>query len=660
MADHGAPGSLAVSAVAPEFIALQQALVGRYSLERELGRGGMGIVFLARDVALDRPVAIKLLPPAMAAQAGLRERFLREAQMSARLSHPNIVAIYTVEQAGDLVYFVMAFVEGPTLGQRVREAGPLTPRDATRLIQEVAWALAYAHLRGIVHRDVKPDNILIEVGTGRALVTDFGIARVTETSGGTQVGEVLGTAQYMSPEQACGEPVDGRSDLYSLGVVAFYALSGRLPFDAPDIPALLAQHITRPAPPLGTAVPGVPKHLADAVDRCLMKGPDDRFATGEALAEAVGQSNLPSRELPVPLRVWLAKGEGARSGLYIWTGFASLVAIAELIEMIVRGNGYDTDVLWMIGVPWVVFTLYRAFQTQRVIAAGYGFDDLKLALKNQIEKRREELAFEYDHDPPLWARAIRWLSLAGLGVAATGALYAWVAEIPNVQIGAWLLGGGSALAGGGAIIGRMFPGRRLKARDSSLEYRARLMDTWLGRFLFRLAGVGVKRGAPAVAAHRPTEVLIGMAAEGIFTSLPKETQKALKDLPAVLRRLEADAAAGRARVDELNAMLGGIGGDALSAKSASLKASEAGAVVAGHEAKLRADITAQRDAAGKRLAASVAALENLRLDLLRLKAGVGSVDELSADLAAARDLQKEIDLAIEARREVDAALARPA
>src|SRR5438067_4001069 len=140
-----------------EFVALQRALSGRYSLERELGRGGMGIVFLARDVALSRLVAIKLLPPHLSQQSDARERFLREAQVAAGLFHPNIVPIHLVEQDGDLVFFVMAYVQGETLGQRVRRAGPLTPQAARRIVQDVAWALGYAHEKGVVHRDIKPD-----------------------------------------------------------------------------------------------------------------------------------------------------------------------------------------------------------------------------------------------------------------------------------------------------------------------------------------------------------------------------------------------------------------------------------------------------------------------------------------------------------------------
>ena len=196
-----------------EFVALQEALLGRYSLEREIGRGGMGIVYLAHEVRLDRPVALKLLPPEMAAQPALRERFLREARTAAKLSQPNIVPIYSVDEVDDFVFFVMMYVEGETLGQRVRARGPLPASEATRILREVAWALAYAHGQGVVHRDVKPDNILLEAGSGRALVTDFGIAQVSDSAGLTATGEVLGTAEYMSPEQASGEAVDERSDL---------------------------------------------------------------------------------------------------------------------------------------------------------------------------------------------------------------------------------------------------------------------------------------------------------------------------------------------------------------------------------------------------------------------------------------------------------------
>src|SRR2546426_8781930 len=204
------------ASISPEFLALQELLAGRYSIERELGRGGMGIVLLARDVALDRPVAIKLLPPHLGTRPDERDRFLQEARPAAGLAHPNIVPIHLVEARGELVFFVMGFVDGETLRDRVARAGPLPPRLAMKLLQEVAWALGYAHQRGVIHRDVKPDKILIERATERALVTDFGIALgrwAAESPGGP----VLGAARYMNPRQAGGAPGGGRRRPYSLG-----------------------------------------------------------------------------------------------------------------------------------------------------------------------------------------------------------------------------------------------------------------------------------------------------------------------------------------------------------------------------------------------------------------------------------------------------------
>src|SRR6188768_290196 len=157
---------MADAVIDPLFLSFQSAVAGRYSLERELGRGGMGVVYLAREVRLDRPVAIKLLPPELAAQERLRDRFLREARTAARLSHPYIVPIHAVDEAGDFVFYVMAYVDGETVAERVAARGPIAPHEVARILREVAWALAYAHAQGVVHRDVKPANILLERGTG--------------------------------------------------------------------------------------------------------------------------------------------------------------------------------------------------------------------------------------------------------------------------------------------------------------------------------------------------------------------------------------------------------------------------------------------------------------------------------------------------------------
>ena len=250
----------------PQFFALQEALAGKYSLEAELGRGGMGIVYLAQEVRLDRPVALKVLPEEFSNQPDLRERFLREARTAARLSHPNIIPIFAVDEVGEFVYFAMAYIAGETLGQRIHTRGPLPPSAGARVLKEVGWALEYAHSQGVVHRDVKPDNILLEEGTGRALVADFGIAGLLEGATATGVGEIIGTPEFMSPEQARGEGVDARSDTYSMGVVGFYALSGKLPFQDERVVEVLRQHREDPPPPLKTVASHVPSRLARCVD----------------------------------------------------------------------------------------------------------------------------------------------------------------------------------------------------------------------------------------------------------------------------------------------------------------------------------------------------------------------------------------------------------
>lgn len=274
-------------ALDPSLAGLSAALTGMFDLERELGRGAMGVVFLARDVVLDRQVALKVLPPDVGASAEIRERFLREARTAGQLSHPHIVPIHRADERGGYAFFAMGLVEGETLGTRVKDRGPLPAHDVVRHLREVAWALAYAHARGVIHRDVKPENIMIERGTNRALVTDFGIARSERAAGLTADGHVVGTAHFMSPEQIQGAAIDGRSDLYALGVVGFFLLSGRLPFEGDAAPAVLVAHVTRPAPGLASVAPDVPRALAAVIDRCLAKDPAHRFATGEELSEAL-------------------------------------------------------------------------------------------------------------------------------------------------------------------------------------------------------------------------------------------------------------------------------------------------------------------------------------------------------------------------------------
>jgi eukaryotic-like serine/threonine-protein kinase len=270
-----------------DFARFANALEGQYDLERAIGRGGMGVVYLARDLRLDRHVAIKTLPPHLATDHVVAERFLREARTAGRLSHQNIVPIHRADELGGRPFFVMGFVDGESLAERIRARGRIDPREVMRHMRDVADALRYAHEHGVIHRDIKAENILIEGETGRALVTDFGIARLAEAAPLTATGQVLGTVYYLSPEQVSGDAVDARSDIYALGVVGFFALAGRFPFEAKLASAVLIAHVTKAAPLLRTVSADLPRELCDLIDRCLAKDPRDRFQSCADLLDAL-------------------------------------------------------------------------------------------------------------------------------------------------------------------------------------------------------------------------------------------------------------------------------------------------------------------------------------------------------------------------------------
>ena len=285
------------------------AAVGNaYQIESEIGRGGMAVVYQASDVRLRRRVAIKVLPPELAFRPDVRSRFLREAQTAAQLNHPNIVPIYSVDEQHGLVFFVMTLVEGESLASRFSR-GPLDIEDARRILAEVADALAYAHAHGVIHRDIKPDNILIDRDSGHALVTDFGIARAAEADSRlTATGITVGTPAYMSPEQGMGDhDVDGRSDIYSLGVVAYQVLTGSLPFRANNTPAMIMKHVSETPRPVREMRRDVPPALAAAIERALAKDPDDRFPNAAAFRDAL----LNRSEAPLPWQHAAAPGSRA-------------------------------------------------------------------------------------------------------------------------------------------------------------------------------------------------------------------------------------------------------------------------------------------------------------------------------------------------------------
>jgi serine/threonine-protein kinase len=298
---------------------LAEALGDAYTIEGEIGRGGMGVVYRARDERLQRRVAIKVLPPELAFQQDIRERFTREAQTAARLSHPHIVPIHTVGEGQGLVYFVMGYVDGESVAARIRRRGPLPVEEARRIMKETADALSAAHSLSVIHRDIKPDNILLEGTRGRVMVTDFGIAKALSSTSGatlTGIGVAIGTPAFMSPEQAAGErDIDGRSDLYSLGVVTYQMLTGELPFSAPSVAGILMKQITEPAPDLRRKRPETPEDLALAVARCLEKDPENRWPTADGLRRSLETRTINGyRPTSTSVRAGggMSRGAGAR------------------------------------------------------------------------------------------------------------------------------------------------------------------------------------------------------------------------------------------------------------------------------------------------------------------------------------------------------------
>ncbi len=391
-----------------------------------------------------------------------------------------------------------------------------------RMLQEVAWALTYAHDNGIVHRDVKPDNIMIERASGRALVTDFGIARLVDTADSTPRGEVVGTARYMSPEQASGDEVDARSDLYSLGATAFFGLTGHAPFEAPNVSALLAKHVAEPAPPMASVREDLPPKLAALVDRCLAKDSEARFQTGNEIAEAIGE--LRGRELRAPplVRNFLRNAQ---------------VTTAVFITAALVGQGSSNP--GIVDLLLIVLLVQLLSVARRLLRDGYAFGDIRAALLAEASAQEEEA------DAAGQRKFMRRLN------------------------GFWH---------------RIWAGR-------------------FGRFFFKVAGLGVRsRRRPAVPSAEATETILGRAAVELYESLPGDVRSRLPGARKVIHCLENDA-------EELR-RVGGADGT---------------------------------------LVTAVTALENVRVELLRLQAGEGSVNDLTSILAQAREIGDRIDAELEAR-----------
>jgi serine/threonine-protein kinase len=631
----------------PVFIAFQSALAGRYSIDRELGRGGMGIVYLAHEVHLDRLVAIKLLPPERAADPALRERFLREARMAAKLSHPNIIPIHSVAESGEFVYYVMAFVDGETLAERVRTRGPYTGTEGARVLREVCWALSHAHSQGLVHRDVKPENILLEAGSGRALVADFGIAAIAADP---SVPGVAGTPEFMSPEQAAGAPVDLRTDIYSLGATAYYAFSGRLPFEGETATAILAKHVTEAAPALAASGIAVPRRIAALVDRCLAKDPEKRPATADAVAEQFGLALEQRRELPVALRAFVKRNSRMDGGGTL-LGTFGLGAGAVLLANVYGGQaGWATLIAGATLGP-LGFMVNAA---RRLLRQGFTYADVAPAYQREREQISEELSVDRRSGPFALEGVVKWAAISGMTVLGAGILTwigLWAGSVLSPELralinsrtaGPWLqalftVTTGSAMIGLPSSLGYLALLQR--RTDVDTGFWARVWRGPLGRLAFSVArrSGGVKPSASAMT-HRATELSLGLAAEQLYESLPKASRQELRELPAVLTRLQKDAQSLRKRYESLQEALAG---------STTANAPEFD------------DLRTMRDEVQARLGEAVGTLETLRLGLLRLHAGSGTVEGFTTHLDVAAEVSSQVSRLIAAHQSVDRALAYP-
>ena len=590
---------------------VRAALAPNYILEKELGRGGMGAVYLARDVRLERPVAIKFLPPEMARREDLRARFLQETRTAASFSHPNIVPVHAIEEKDGILCFVMGYVEGETLSARVKRGGPLPAQEVTRVLQECAWALSYAHGRGVIHRDVKPDNILIDRGSGRALITDFGIARSQDAAGGlTMVGELIGTPQYMSPEQATGEQLDRRSDLYSLGVVAFYALTGRLPFESSTAHGFLTAHITKPAPQMASIRADIPPALASAVDRLLQKDPAQRFQTGEELAEFLDPLRSARREIPPAIRLFQVKStQVIRSALI-------LLILAPGLSASAKGDADQLIFILMVFAGAVALVFQAVGGLRELAVQGFTHDDLRngiAAIAAEEDEARARVRSAPDYKERLKKRRIKSVIGVLISVALIAVSLSLRIKVPTGGYQSPTIGIAAAAIGAMILMGTMV---YTIASFGPARFDRKLRRLWtgsIGRMLFeRVARDAVRPGAVASVVSSELGPLT------LMEELSKETRR---ELSAVGRIASALVAEQRKLVERESRLV---------ASQADASRGSTGVATDTLE-RVVTELGEAKTAAVEKRAEITAALERIRLELIRLRSGLGSTNEVQAE-----------------------------
>ena len=714
---------------------LAAAITPYCTVEAELGRGGMSVVYRARDSRLRRDVAIKVLPPELAFVANVRERFMREAQTAAQLAHPNIVPIYGVEEKDTLVWIVMALIEGETLGARLTRDGKLAAPETQRILGSVADALTYAHAHGVIHRDIKPDNILLERDTLRVLVTDFGIARAAEGDGRlTLTGVAVGTPTYMSPEQAIGEgDVDGRSDMYSLGIVGYQMLAGAPPFTASSSPALMLKQVSEALPSLAVRAPSAPRMLVAAIEKALAKKPADRWldvrSFGDALrgerssaalsppaigvpavskaAARVAAPELPranaappprpyappplpqAPSLPVPPRppVPLAGANAVPAWVYGANADAPSIALQAqsfrrqffrtfgTIGFLAFVNAATVPVF-----PWVIFPAFGMLMG--LLAKWRPLGDAGLSFFDVVRSRQAVRTAGIEGSVPatlfsnsLAGRARRFASRVRAGAVASGisAISTLIASITHggpMPLAIGIIGGGAvaffSLIGAARAAS---PLRRLGFRRRDL-----LNGTWRDSEAARSPGVAFRLREEEVSQLAPPDVVMSVYGERLRSAVDDRTairqqmsrldggkQTLLPDVLPTVAALVARIAEVAAALHQLERDMGVASDGSLDARIAELRArglneSDRTLSLLVRQRQSLSELEGRRTTLKSQLESASIALQNLRLDVLRLGSmGLESpaIREVGQATEQARALSRDLAYLLEGAREAD-------
>lgn len=625
---------------------MQERIGDRYALERELGRGGMGAVWLARDLRLDRPVALKVLHDRIAIDPVARERFIREARIAARLAHPHIVPVFGVEEHGAATLLVMAMIDGETLGARIRRRGPLLPAEVERLVREVGWALGYAHSHDVIHRDLTPENILIERDTGRALLVDFGLAQFRSDE--TQL--TMGTPGYIAPEVIRGEPATAAADLYAMGATAWFALTGSPPYSGDTASEILAKHLVQPLPDLPVVAQGASRRMVDALRACLEKDAEARPADVAAMLARLDRAPPPVGIAP-PLQEWFTRWERIRVGYAIATPALAVQLLILMEAYLDRGGDafrFLAALSWILTtaiVPAAVQLISEVAALRRLATRGFGIGDIRAAWEHWTDRLRTE--YRREGLPPLAGRVILDLTVVGVVTIVVGFILA-ATVMPMIvapsemgwnvfalmSLGSWVFLGTAA----GLSINFLSPGMRLNP-DGPLRRLARRF--WRGpvaALMARLSTSGVSTTAlPSTTVHRNTELVLGLAIDTLWKALPHDQRAPHGDIPAIGSALQRGA-------EELRAT-----GQALAEAQSRIPQE--------HPEWQRIEMLVGE--INDRHRETVGRLESLRLQLLRSVAARSVTTDMAAEIAAARETEQALIFGLAGANEARRALGRP-